>query len=89
MKNTWKAPWGMPSVVVRRELSTRPLMMSFPNCCHLSALLLLMVGWSIRTLAKPPLMVSFSKVKRKRIQTCGSISASRIWCHLIERFRIP
>lgn len=39
MKKTWKAPWGMPNAVVRRELSTRPLMMSFPNCWHLSVLL--------------------------------------------------
>lgn len=46
MKKTWKAPWGIPSAVVRRELSTRPLMMSFPNCYQLSALLLL-VDWSI------------------------------------------
>lgn len=31
IKRTWNAPCGIPRTVVRRELLTRPLMMSLPN----------------------------------------------------------
>lgn len=68
MKKTWKAPWGIPNAVVSRGLETIPLMMSLPN--YLVSLLCMgLEGKRELTLATPPLIVSFNKVKTKRIHT--------------------